>query len=131
MCLNIGTPNNHRFPFVINGKVVVLGVPILKHFRVYAESEQNLAVPSCIADFRMPWSALAESKEQYSLRWESKYLYQLGEAFDYLLQTGISMATTEALKYTVLSGKLDFDYQMFLKNLKMIDYCSSFQLPNK
>ena len=35
MCLNIGTPNNHHFPFGTNGKVVVLGVPILKHFRVY------------------------------------------------------------------------------------------------
>ena len=34
MCLNIGTPTNHRFPFGTNGKVVVLGVPILKHFRV-------------------------------------------------------------------------------------------------
>ena len=34
MCLNIGTPNNHYFPFGINEKVVVLGVPILKHFRV-------------------------------------------------------------------------------------------------
>ena len=34
MCLNIRTPNNHHFPFGTNGKVVVLGVPILKHFRV-------------------------------------------------------------------------------------------------
>ena len=34
MCLNTGTPNNHHFPFVINGKVVMLGVPILEHFRV-------------------------------------------------------------------------------------------------
>ena len=36
MCSNIGTPNNHHFPFGTNGKVVVLhvGVPILKHFRV-------------------------------------------------------------------------------------------------
>ena len=34
MCSNIGTPNNHDFPFGTNGKVVVLGVPILKHFRV-------------------------------------------------------------------------------------------------
>ena len=33
MCLNIGTPNNHHFPFETNEKVVVLGVPILKHFR--------------------------------------------------------------------------------------------------
>ena len=35
MCLNIGTPNNYHFPFGTNGKVVVLGVPILKHFRVH------------------------------------------------------------------------------------------------
>ena len=34
MYLNIGTPNNPHFPFGTNGKVVVLGVPILKHFRV-------------------------------------------------------------------------------------------------
>ena len=31
MCLNIGTPNNHHFSFGTNGKVVVLGVPILMH----------------------------------------------------------------------------------------------------
>ena len=36
MCLNIGTPKNHHFSFGTNGKVVVLGVPILKHFRVDA-----------------------------------------------------------------------------------------------
>ena len=35
MCLNIGTPNNHHFPFGTNGKVIMLGVPILKHFRGY------------------------------------------------------------------------------------------------
>ena len=36
MCSNIGTPNNHHFPFGTNGKLVVLGVPILlKHFRVF------------------------------------------------------------------------------------------------
>ena len=35
MCLSIGTPNNRHFLFGTNGKVVVLGVPILKHFRVY------------------------------------------------------------------------------------------------
>ena len=34
MCLNIGTPDKHHFPFGTNGKVVVLGVPILKYFRV-------------------------------------------------------------------------------------------------
>ena len=34
---NIRTPNNHHFPFApfaTNGKIVVLGVPIFKHFRV-------------------------------------------------------------------------------------------------
>ena len=39
MCLNIGTPNNHHFPFGTNEKVVVLGVPILKHFRVFEKSD--------------------------------------------------------------------------------------------
>ena len=36
ICSNIGTLNNHHFPFGTNGEVpvVVLGVPILKHFRV-------------------------------------------------------------------------------------------------
>ena len=34
MYLNIGTGNNHHSAFGTNGKVVVLGVPILKHFRV-------------------------------------------------------------------------------------------------
>lgn len=59
-----------------------------------------------VSDFREPWSCLAESKEQYSLRWESKYLHQMGEAFDYILQSGLSYATTEALKMTILSGIL-------------------------
>ena len=36
MCSNIGTLNNHHFPFGTNGEVVVLGVPILKHFRVFS-----------------------------------------------------------------------------------------------
>ena len=35
MCSNTGTPNNHHFLFGTNGKVVELGVPILKHFRVF------------------------------------------------------------------------------------------------
>ena len=35
MCLNIGTLKTVNFPFGTNGKLMVLGVPILKHFRVY------------------------------------------------------------------------------------------------
>ena len=34
MCLNTGTPKNINFSFVTNGKLMALGVPILKHFRV-------------------------------------------------------------------------------------------------
>ena len=41
MCSNIGTPNNHHFPFGTNGKVVVLGVPILKHFRVSGNRDMD------------------------------------------------------------------------------------------
>ena len=41
MCLNIGTPKNHHCPFVKNEKVVVLGVPIFKHFRVYSCKEMK------------------------------------------------------------------------------------------
>ena len=50
MCLNIGTTNNHHFPFGINGKVVVLGVPILKHFRVRNEQHslaRTIQTDSC------------------------------------------------------------------------------------
>ena len=43
MGLNIGTPNNHHFPFGTNGKVVVCGVPILKHFRVCSDPSLELS----------------------------------------------------------------------------------------
>ena len=31
MCLNIGTPKTINFPFVPNGKLMVLDVPIFEH----------------------------------------------------------------------------------------------------
>ena len=34
MCLNTGTPKNINFSLETNGKLMALGVPILKHFRV-------------------------------------------------------------------------------------------------
>ena len=34
MCLNTGTPKKHNFSFETNGKLMALGVPILKNFRV-------------------------------------------------------------------------------------------------
>ena len=56
-------------------------------------------------DFRLPWKRLAESKEQYSLKWESQYLLQLGTAMEYIVSGAVSMATQEALKHTILSGR--------------------------
>ena len=37
MCLNTGTPKKINFSFQTNGKLMALGVPILKHFRVNLE----------------------------------------------------------------------------------------------
>ena len=44
ICLNIGTPKTINFPFGPNGKLKVLGVSILKHFRVglFSSSLVNL-----------------------------------------------------------------------------------------
>ena len=36
MCLSTGTSKNINFSFETNGKLMALGVPILKHFRVSA-----------------------------------------------------------------------------------------------
>ena len=44
MCLKIGTRNNRHLPFGTNGKVVVLGVPVLKHFRLHCDPSLE---PSC------------------------------------------------------------------------------------
>lgn len=54
--------------------------------------------------FTGPWASLANSLEQYSLRYESAYLLELGRALDYFLGFAVSMAAQEALKYTLLSG---------------------------
>ena len=56
MCLSIGVPKIINFSFGTNGKLMVLGVPIMKHFRVYsgkriyalaAHSDQGLS--ACIS----------------------------------------------------------------------------------
>ena len=44
MCLNTGTPKNVNFSFETNGKLMALGVPILKHFRVFVEAEHKQAI---------------------------------------------------------------------------------------
>ena len=44
MCLNIWTPKIITFPFETNGKLMILGVPILKHFRVIKVMLLNIFV---------------------------------------------------------------------------------------
>ena len=44
MCLNIGTPKNINFSFETNGKLMALGVPILKHFRVFVKIDVEIGV---------------------------------------------------------------------------------------
>ena len=46
MCLKIGTPNTINFPFVTNGKLMVLGFSILSHIRVgrYQSSDRKAAM---------------------------------------------------------------------------------------
>ena len=48
---------------------------------------------------------MLQSKEQYALYWESKHLMRLGKAFEYILDTLVSYAAAEALKYTILAGQ--------------------------
>ena len=44
MCLSIRTPKTINFSFGTNGKLMVLGVPIFKHFRINADVDVNLAM---------------------------------------------------------------------------------------
>ena len=55
MCLSTGTPKKNNFSFEINGKLMALGVPILKHFRVCCPSLDQLCQgsnkrPKCITE---------------------------------------------------------------------------------
>ena len=51
MYSNIGTPKIINFPFGINGKLMVLGVPIFKHFRVLENNPDNfLFSPQTLCD---------------------------------------------------------------------------------
>ena len=70
MCLNIGTPNNHHFPFGTNGKVAVLGVPILKHFRV----NKFLAHPNAYGYNGIEhWNTILQTKNQKILLQQEKF----------------------------------------------------------
>ena len=42
ICTNIGTPKTINFPFGTNGKLMVLGVPLLMHFRVTDGTDEIL-----------------------------------------------------------------------------------------
>ena len=50
MCLNTGTPKNINFLFETNGKLMVLGVPIFKHFRVHRIADPNQTIYYGLSD---------------------------------------------------------------------------------
>lgn len=56
------------------------------------------------SDFRTVWLGLANSQEQYILRYESKYLRELGQAMEYIANIAITAAVKHTLKQTLLSG---------------------------
>lgn len=64
-------------------------------------------------DFTVPWLSLRQSTEQYCLVWEGKHLLRLGGAFEYILDSLISVAANEALKYTILSGLFIYCFGMY------------------
>ena len=76
----------------------------MQSFAVRNNCNNSFLLPM-LPDFREPWKHLAESKEQYTLKWETKYLVQLGEAMDYVFNSAVTMAAQEALKMTVLQGR--------------------------
>ena len=51
MCSNVRTPNNHYFLFGTNGKVVVLGVPVLKHFMVLHRKHLSITLLQLCAEY--------------------------------------------------------------------------------
>lgn len=63
-------------------------------------------------NFRYPWRYLDQSKEKYTLMWESKHLMRLGNAFAYILNSLMSVAATEALKFTVLAGDSPISFSL-------------------
>ena len=102
MCLNTGTAKNHHFPLVTNGKVVVLGVSILKHFRVYmVPNTSKLHGPSMFAvksniygvlynqassiafnETSSYWSALKSSSDFSAFHWSPRRnLVSIGQHF--------------------------------------------------
>ena len=91
MYSNIGTPNNHNFPFGTNEKIVVLGVPILKHFRGFASIVSvgsALVAISCLlrvdtnlGGFSLQWR---QTGSQQKLSPTEKVIEKSGEVSMYL-----------------------------------------------
>ena len=77
MCLNTETSKNHHFPIGINEKIVVLGVPILKHFRVFysilfsvpqkQQLQQGTSLPGNQMQQEQPNSSLMEKRLKHEL----------------------------------------------------------------
>ena len=78
MSSNIGTPNNHLFPFGTNGKIVVLGVPILKHFRVLHSHSYPLIYP-CKFGGNPSIKFRGGFKARLDVKWRQMYELTIGQ----------------------------------------------------
>jgi hypothetical protein len=56
-------------------------------------------------DFKNTWRGLANSTEQYVLRYESRHLKRVGSSMSYFVGLAATAATKEALKYTALASE--------------------------
>ncbi|XP_071146143.1 transmembrane and coiled-coil domain-containing protein 4-like isoform X1 [Mytilus edulis] len=97
-----GAIEEFRFEPMISGGALQRRASMAKQLHVTIAVTGWLS--NTMRDVKIPWKNLAESNEQYCLRYESKHLCILGDAFELFLSGAVSMATQEALKYTLLSG---------------------------
>lgn len=98
----------------LSGYKVNKNISSVEEFEFEALTEdKDLHVTICVSgwltkertdNFYMPWIALDNSQETYSLKWESKYLKELGKCMEHILNKVMTIAAKEALKYTVLAG---------------------------
>ena len=58
-----------------------------------------------VVDFKNTWRGLANSTEQYVLRYESKHLKRVGSSMGYFVELAAKAAAKQVLKYTALASK--------------------------
>lgn len=84
--------------------------PLINHNMFEKQLHVAIAITGWLKDDNpenivKPWECLDVSREQYAIRYETKYLIELGQALEYVIGMAVSVATQQALKYTILSSE--------------------------